>query len=404
MFDVIIIGAGMAGLYTAYSILERAPHTKLIILERESYIGGRAGTDTYYDVPIVTGAGIGRLQKDHLLIDLMTRLKLPIQEFNVTHQYGCGVEVIDPVHVFFQLRDNYKNKPPQHRVTFKEYAISVIGKKGYDQFKIFAGFTDYEDEDAYDTLFYYGFEDNIMEWKGFSVPWAELVKRMVSSIGRQRIRVDCPVTKITRRSTTFIVQLNDTQIRSRKVVLATTINTVTKLVHVHTKLYKGIKGQPFLRVYGKFTPSSEEIMKKLVSRTTIVDSILQKILPIGKGVYMISYSDNKNAIELLPHCKNNYEQRQFFCRLLEQSLCLPRRTLELVSIRSYFWSIGTHYYTPNPTGLTRLSMVHRLQRPLPGMFVVGEMISMNQGWVEGALESVNKVMNEIIKEVTSEVI
>jgi monoamine oxidase len=29
------------------------------------------------------------------------------------------------------------------------------------------------------------------------------------------------------------------------------------------------------------------------------------------------------------------------------------------------------------------------------MFIVGEMISMNQGWVEGALESVEEVFEEL---------
>ena len=124
---------------------------------------------------------------------------------------------------------------------------------------------------------------------------------------------------------------------------------------------------------------------------------LQKILPMSKGVYMISYADNQHALDLLPHCKNNYEQRQFFCRLLEKSLCLPNNTLELLSIRWYFWENGTHYYLPNTTGMPRPDMIYQLQRPLPGMYVVGEMISMNQGWVEGALDSVKKVIKEVIK-------
>jgi monoamine oxidase len=31
------------------------------------------------------------------------------------------------------------------------------------------------------------------------------------------------------------------------------------------------------------------------------------------------------------------------------------------------------------------------------MWVVGEMVSKNQGWVEGALESVEKVIGEVLK-------
>jgi protoporphyrinogen oxidase len=40
-YDVIIVGAGMAGLSAAYRILTRRPDTKLLILESRERIGGR---------------------------------------------------------------------------------------------------------------------------------------------------------------------------------------------------------------------------------------------------------------------------------------------------------------------------------------------------------------------------
>lgn len=33
-FDIIIIGGGISGLYSAYKILQMAPETKLLVLER----------------------------------------------------------------------------------------------------------------------------------------------------------------------------------------------------------------------------------------------------------------------------------------------------------------------------------------------------------------------------------
>ena len=40
-YDYIIIGGGLAGLYTAYKINQSEPKAKLLILERNKQMGGR---------------------------------------------------------------------------------------------------------------------------------------------------------------------------------------------------------------------------------------------------------------------------------------------------------------------------------------------------------------------------
>jgi monoamine oxidase len=39
--------------------------------------------------------------------------------------------------------------------------------------------------------------------------------------------------------------------------------------------------------------------------------------------------------------------------------------------------------------------LNKAQNPVENIFVVGEMISRNQGWTQGALESVQKIINKI---------
>jgi len=75
-FDTIIVGSGMAGLYASYKIRQYSSESSFIVLEKYSkkYIGGRANNHTFYGSEIVTGAGIGRKNKDRLLIDLMNEL------------------------------------------------------------------------------------------------------------------------------------------------------------------------------------------------------------------------------------------------------------------------------------------------------------------------------------------
>ena len=61
-YDIIIIGSGMAGLYSAYNIKEMSHNTSFLILEKhkKEWIGGRASNEMFYGAQVVTGAGVKR--------------------------------------------------------------------------------------------------------------------------------------------------------------------------------------------------------------------------------------------------------------------------------------------------------------------------------------------------------
>lgn len=388
MFNFIIIGGGISGLYISYKILQRNPKAKLLIIEKNE-IGGRSNQILFENKCVVTGAGIGRKKKDKLLLKLLDDFKFPINEFKVKHDY-----MEKKIDIFSFLKKEYIKNPV--KTTFKKFALSVIDKETYKDFIITTGFTDFENEDVYDTLFLYGFEDNIKEWTGFSVPWKKLINSLASFITLKRIIMNKEVIKVNQYNDFYQLELHTHEILyTKKVIFATTIDTVQKLVHVNKSIYNQIKGQPFLRIYGKF---SKDSLKDIVNTMTMVKGPLQKILPIDKekGIYMISYSDNKCATKLLPYLENTTENRNYLSRLLEKTLYLPKNSLHLDSIKSVFFNIGTHYYKPNYKNESRQEFIFKAQRPLKNMFIVGEMISINQGWVEGGLESVEKIIDEIM--------
>jgi hypothetical protein len=161
-------------------------------------------------------------------------------------------------------------------------------------------------------------------------------------------------------------------------------------------LYHQIHGQPFLRLYAKFDRKSSELLKKYISDYTIVPGPLQKIIPIDsyKGVYMIAYSDNENAVLLKEHLKNTIENRNLYEKLIEESLGIPKDSLKILAIKDFYWPIGTHYYEPLHGFKTREEFINKAQHPMNGMLVVGEAVSSYQGWVEGALESVDAVVEK----------
>jgi len=73
--DFIIIGGGIAGLYTMYNILKKRPYSKIVLIEKENILGGRI--HTFSDKYMSVEAGAGRFHENNkLLIELITELGL----------------------------------------------------------------------------------------------------------------------------------------------------------------------------------------------------------------------------------------------------------------------------------------------------------------------------------------
>jgi hypothetical protein len=404
--DIVIVGGGIAGLYSAYKIQKIAPRAKVLILEKYSrkWLGGRIGNVDFHNVNVVNGAGVGRKEKDHLLIQLLKELDIPFHEFTKRDHYATTISPVCTVKkTFMFLRKEYNKEKDRKHITFKKFALPLLGKDAYQHFLTCSGYTDYEKEDAYDTLYHYGFDDNYNDWSGLSIPWKKLVDELSHKIGLENIKLHSDVVNIEKieDSCRFLVHSKKgTTYSCGKVIIATTIESVLKLVpgaSNKNSIYQQIRGQPFLRVYAKFAKSSIPVMKHYVPGTTIVPGPLHKIIPFDPdtGIYMIAYTDNEGAVELKEHLENIPKNRELFCQLLEISLGIPENTLTITSLLDFYWSVGTHYYMPLKDDFkNREEFIREAQHPMPGMVIVGEMIGINQGWVEGALDSVEKVVTQ----------
>lgn len=401
-YDIIIIGSGISGLFSAYNIKNLFPSTSFLVLEkyRKNWIGGRTNNDDFYGTEIVTGAGIGRKHKDKLLYKLLRDLNFKTSEYIVNPQYSKLIEHVDIKKIMDQLKNEYKHYKNQN-ITFKQFATKILGEKEYQKFIVSAGYTDYENEDVLETLYYYGMEDNSCCWKAFHVPWRKMVLRLHNYIGEKHFKFSSNVIEIQKLQENpcqFLINLeNGIQYSCNRVIIASTIDTVRKLLPQYP-IYNHIEGQPFLRLYAKFAKNSIPIMKEYVKGFTFVPGPLQRIIPIDqdKGVYMIAYNDNNNTIKLKNYLKNTRENRELYERLLEKSLNIPNNSLHIIALKDYYWPIGTHYYKPLNKELynSREEFIEKAQHPENGILVVGEAVSRNQGWAEGALESVKSVLTK----------
>jgi len=129
-----------------------------------------------------------------------------------------------------------------------------------------------------------------------------------------------------------------------------------------------------------------------VSKTFIkTDKPFQKIIVIDKKkcIYQISYSDNKIA--------NRWKNVENIPKVVENGILkIFKEKVKVLKHKLIYWENGTHYYKPLPKEFNnREEFLDICQNPEKNIFCVGEAFSQNQGWSEGALESVFKIINKI---------
>ncbi len=407
--DVIIIGGGIAGLYAAMKLVQKRPNAKILIVERSSRLGGRIGNSKFRGTSVVCGAGVGRLEKDKLLLSLLQKLNLKPQLLPpVLHHFSKAVKSVDIMETINKLQQIENEVDAGNRKTFKSFASAHLGRKAYREFVQATGYTDFEKQDAHDVLYNYGMDDNADGWTPVRIIWDDLVDALTTWLKRHRnVKIKKRVN-ITRWGQTpdggeqIIVHGQkkgsgtgtvDIAYRTSNLVVATTIESITKLFPKKS-IYTHIHCQPFIRLYAQVAPSSRKIMADSVSSITIVPSPLQEIIPFNhdQGIYMIGYADNKSANTLHKYENDKHSIAMF----AEKALRLPTGSINISHIQSHFWKCGTHFFDVLPIQYQmREEFVREAQRPHPNVFVVGEVVALNQGWVEGALQSVDNVVEEI---------
>ena len=100
---------------------------------------------------------------------------------------------------------------------------------------------------------------------------------------------------------------------------------------------------------------------------------------------MIAYCDNKNAKKFKHNTLNNNSNREVFAKEVMKALNI-KSELKLIGIRCYYWNIGTHYNSPLKDYKNRDEFLEKARHPQENIYVVGEVVSQNQGWTNMILE------------------
>ena len=412
IYDVIVIGGGIAGLYTAYELLLRQRGLNILVLEGQASLGGRI--HTYNGRHMMVEAGAGRFSKSHRLLNALIQDfgldSVPIRSGSVfvsTRPYvGDHVALLKKV---IHSSRTQSREVLQH-LSFVEYARSVVGDDSADLIlRSFGYYSELCLMNAYDCIrLIRSLSNSFCVLKG---GLGQLIDGLGDGVRRLggRILVSRMVESIDFVGGLFevlVVRSGDsrnTVYSGRKCVCALPRPALEKIAIFRPirGLLKSVVCSPLCRIYCRYPTDLAAAVKGswfagLPKITT--DNPLRMVIPVdeGSGVLMASYTDNRfaRAWKRLLDRSGIHGVEAELGRLLSRTT--GRDVPKPLETRVFYWDCGVGYWG---VGVDSRAVAAQMLQPFPGLdlFVCGEHFSWgHQQWIEGALETSRAVVDRLV--------
>ena len=440
IYDTIIVGGGISGLYAGWLIMQKYPKHRLLILEKEHYLGGRILT--YKDKYMNVEKGGARFNEYHTrVLNLLADCGLDSQIIEASPDAlfypGKGVDpedikpisflesLINPLGVLVNVWSEAISALPMVPLIARVIIYSKVLSRSYlisHTFTQIAGEILTKEEIAtihggfgyYTELVEMNARDAIALMEGGLNPrnrffvlrggLSQLIARMVADLnrGERRILTDVGVASIEYPDNHFIVKSKS----GKKFYGLRCICALPREAAQRLDIFRPISGMldkilcfPLCRIYSKFDMGNRNNawIRDLPKLTT--DSPLRIVIPINAdaGVIMTSYTDHKFADAWLKTYQTegikgvNAELQRLFCEMLGHPIPAP------ISTKVFHWKCGVGYWGVGADSDAIAAAVHQ---PIPGMplYLCGEHYSAkNQQWIEGALETAEEVVNKYME-------
>lgn len=400
MYDIIIIGGGISGLNCALQLSESH---KVLLLDNRDYWGGRIITnkDPQYEIGAARfNTGHRRLRKLISQYDLGI-YKLP-KNFDFLHSDSLHIEpnvnlLLDS---FFKkiitISRNFTKKDLQN-ITFKTFCNRHVSKNLTNRIINRFGYTsEFEILNAYDAIRTFkgdfnGKKQYFIIKRGMSELCNSMIKDIITRGGK--IKLNTQIKSLEKHKDYFRVYGRDCKFLGKKIIFAIKPNKLKEFSYVSPILKEldMVQSVPLIRIYAKYTVTSSGPWFKGLRRLT-TDSFLRNIIPINesKGLIMVSYADGTDVNsyyksgKLLKTNKLKTKIHNELKRLFPEKK-IPHPTY----FKSHLWTEGVHLWR---RGSDSKKIFKILLNPMENIYICGEGFSLNQCWVEGALDTSDKVV------------
>lgn len=428
--DVIIVGAGIAGLHCARRLLEEKPHLNVLMLEKYNYVGGRVTTYHPKEFPGVHWEnGAGRIHINHqMVMRYLHKYKLtfvpisdeiwvqrqdngPLERSNFTDKL---IHYLSPLHC---LPDNILQTHTLERL-LKKTIGSHKTRELLGEFPYRAEVNTLRADEAIDRLLA---TDDVVA-SDFGV-CAEGLDVLIEGMTRDVVAAGATilmghsvehVTKSDSGSKTPTLSgpacrtcdgLNYIEatfkgkkrtFMAHKVILALHVNAMKHIPEVASwPILKQVAMRPLLRVYAIFAEPWFDGRKIVFTNNPI-----RYFIPIDplKGICMLSYTDADDTQTWMKDATQDIEKLQGRMMTAIRRAFPMKRIPDPIYFKTHPWTDGCTYWLPvaQAAPVKEATVPEGPHEIYKDIYACGESFSPDkQCWMEGALESAEQLVKHI---------
>jgi protoporphyrinogen oxidase/cytochrome b involved in lipid metabolism len=434
IFDYLIAGGGIAGLYTAYRLAKSYKTAKICILEASSRLGGRLHSIALGQKTVIEAGGARFNTYQHRILALINELgldshKIPINSDSLyipspnQKEYDPNLEKQFPtIDDIIQMLEKHIHK---HKITDDELVktnlldlITEIYSPKYPTIGkyIVARYPYYSELHSLNALAGLALFTNEFAGKtkyfilagGLEQLVTKIHKYLKSCKSRIQIYINKPLLNMSYshiNCTYTILASQEDELQARRIILALPRLALEKIKYLtsnHDKkeikrLIGSVHPEPLYRIYAKYPLDKETNKSWFADMPKIVTNLpIKYIIPndASKGIIMISYTDSRFARYWFNKLAvGNSTLEEELARQLK--ILFPDKTIpKPLWIKHYYWDMGAAYWKP---GFLAKDIIPKIIQPLASepLFICNENYSNHQAWVEGSLETADLVLEKL---------
>jgi len=404
-FDIVIVGAGVAGLYCGIELAKKGK--SVCILEKYNYVGGRVVT--FHKGELSWENGAGRIADSHTMVHSLLS-KYGLKTFPLSDKQlfieSDGTAHINRFESIFEAILKEVNELDAELL--RTHTLEQLLKRIYGEAKaahLLAGFP-YRAEvsvlraDLGISAFSKGGE--MGSYKGYSVvdgglsrltdAMAKEFKKCGGTLktGYEMIGLSQPHAQMQVSIECRVEKKSADVVYANNVILALHSSALKACPDTrHFPALKHLVMCPLLRTYAVF-PLKNGIPWFAGLERCVSAGPVRYFIPVNekKGIAMVSYTDADNAARLMKIIDDKGEEALGKYIMEELGKMFPDRDIpQYTFFKAHPWTHGCTYWTPgnyDPVILSKEAM--HPDKYLPSVYVCGESFSMKQAWMEGALE------------------
>lgn len=428
IYDIIIVGSGISALYLSYKL--KYKNLNILILEKNDYIGGRIKTfhKSINNHEYKWEEGAGRFNDNHkLFIQLLNELDLkkyitkissqvifkPSDESYESESKSKSSFINESPNKYLEKIIKYSktfSKKELQTQTFQDFAKNILTKNEFQFLLDSTGnyYTIFINMNCYDALKIFHFVVNEkIQYYGLKCGYDTIIHNLLNEINNiNNIKLNHNVTNIEYinysaslhnyniSNNIFNVYCNKEKYQSRMVVLTIPKPELLKfkILNPIKPLLNSINNKSLCRIYSVF--KEKDIWFKDVDYGKITtNNSSRTYIPIDKenGLIMISYSDGKYA-----DAWNKINDKP----IITNKLCTNvNNTFDIkinkpIYTKKSYWKVATSYWLKNMDSNKISKKIIKPYNDIP-LYICGEGYSTIQGWIEGALSTVENLLKKL---------